>query len=254
MTTTAHRGESPAKKVTRLKFWTAAISLPAGTAKSKYLVLPSSAAGDLSTLTTLGVPEECIYAIDIDKHALAATKRRYPHAHYTHAPFWEALEKFPELRRGMRCAFIDLCGPMRSQIVKKVLTLGEHCDLLGYEFLCGRERGADLAGIRGKAADPVIARINYLHSFDKRAQHFRCRKAFHYMSHSASHYGKHMVAVLGELTRKNFQYTMEEITTDWRALRELLVELPTQLGAGLYNVSPASIAALKAHETRGTYR
>lgn len=257
-----HRGESPSKKKARLLLWRWVLKrleqrLPKRPPESmNYLVIPSAAAGDLSVLTSLGVPAANIYAVDVDKHAIAEARRRFPKAKYLCGPFWEAEKRFPELRKNLGCAFIDLCGPINSDTFKEVLKLGDGSSLVAYEFLCGRERGETWASISEKEGDPILRRIQHLETIKLSRKRFQCEAVYHYKSHSAAHFGKHMVAVVGQTHTRRLRSMLEmhDVDTDWQNLRKEILALSTAKASGYYNVSPTSIAAWRAHETRGTYR
>jgi hypothetical protein len=250
-----YRGESPPKKLVRILFWEEVkILLGPDFYTCNFLVIPSQYAGDVATLAAMGVALHNIYGTDIDKHAIAAAKERYPAANFAHCPFWEAHKAFPQLGRDIGCAFIDLCSPLRSGTIEQVFSLGQRVQLMGFEFMCGRE-----AGLLNQALDlgssnepPQVPRLRYLQSIKHGGSYFNIETSWCYKSHSSAHFGKSMALGLGTFHRRkriNLEFT--DVVATWETVRSTCIKNPSY--APLWNVSAGTLAAWRAHETRGTY-
>lgn len=112
--------------------------------QGRFLVITSQYAGDVSVLLAMRVKPENIYGVDVDRHAVDAARYKYPHVKFEQCAFWEAVQAFPELRKGIDCAFIDLCCPLRTPVAQKVIELASQTRELrhvGFEFMYGRETG-----------------------------------------------------------------------------------------------------------------
>jgi len=251
-----YRGESPAKKFMRVMYW-AAVERQLGKLfrSGNFLVITSQYAGDVSTLLAMGVSPKNIYGVDIDKHAIAATKLKYPKIQVEQCPFWEATTAFPSLRNNLGCAFIDLCAPLRDATLDRLFEFGENVQLLGYEFMCGREKGELNQTVKDNSAVDTlaaIARLKVLQTTRRRNQYFRAYQNWHYNSHSAAHIGKPMIVSLGRLHHsKLVNANSTSANADWDIVREICLSNPAV--APLWNISKGTMAAWRAHETRGTY-
>ncbi len=219
-----------------------------------YLVIPSKDAGDVGVLHSLGVPLQNIYGIDQDRHAVAAAKYKFPDAHFAHGEFHNVLEKFPRIGR-LNCAFIDLCCPLREATVRQVIEIGSLTKLIGFEFLCGRESGALLNDLRSRGFDEAPRpRLAYLETFKHKSLYFNISTSWYYRSHSAAHIGKAMLACLGVVnTTKKKAAAPTTVHADWKEIRENCLK-QYDIASLRWNITKGSLAAWKAHETRGTYR
>lgn len=220
----------------------------------KFLVIPSQFAGDVATLNAMGVAMHNIYGTDINKHAVAEASRRYPSAHFVTRPFWEATEAFPSLREGIGCAFIDLCSPLREEVIERIFSMSKHVQLLGFEFMCGREMGKRNAalGIGSTAEVAAATCLRYLQNLSHSRKYFNISKSWSYASHSASHFGKPMILGLGKFSReKRVNLNTTKVEATWETVRSACIANPAN--APLWNVSTGTLAAWRAHETRGTY-
>lgn len=72
-----YRGSCPAKDITRTELWTDQVAVLKNTDKP-VMFLASGEGRDAETLSTLGVSNKRQVAVDRDKHALAAFKRKHP--------------------------------------------------------------------------------------------------------------------------------------------------------------------------------
>lgn len=257
--TSIYRGDSPPKKLARILFYKE-VRRRLGSqrfVRGKYLIIPSKDAGDAGVLHSLGVPLQNIYGIDQDYHAVAAAKYKFPDAHFVHGQFWDVFDQFPKLlgQGGLNCAFIDLCCPLREEIIKHVISVGTKARLLGFEFLCGREQGNILHSLRAKGFDETPKpRLEYLEAFRNRSHYFNIDSSWYYKSHSAAHLGKAMLACLGTVsTRKRAAASPTTVHIEWKEIRENCLR-QYEIAPLRWNISKGSLAAWKAHETRGTYK
>lgn len=251
-----YRGESPPKKMARILFWRAVKKLLGKKfTTSNYLVIPSQYAGDLSTLTALGVCEHQIYCVDIDKHAIAAARFKYPNAHYACCSFGEAFEQFPELKHNLGCAFIDLCCPLRAEVISQVLAIGKYSKLLGFEFKYGRETGSLLRALDLKKNEEasVLPRLKFVQRVKEGGRHFIAKESWAYCSHSDSHNGSPMFICLGfSGFVQSHLHTFTQIKCTEKDVRATCINQPENWR--LWNVAESTTIAWRAHESRGTYR
>lgn len=253
-----YRGESPPKKRVRILLYekVRAMLKYKAFSNSNYLVIPSSCAGDLATLTAMGVCEHHIYCADIDKHAIAAARHKYPNAHYFNGPFWEVFKTFPSLKNNIGCAFIDLCCPLRAEVFGHVLDIGLHAKVLAFEFKYGREVGGLLESLQlqENASDVLKPRLEYVQRVTSRGSYFQAEQSWSYVSTSSSHVGSPMFVSVGRVQHGkpvvNTAYTQIKFTD--KEVRDICMHDVSK--HRLWNVAESTAIAWRAHESRGTYR
>jgi len=136
-----YKGESPAKKLARLEFWTRAVSIM-GDRAGRIAVLASREMGDYGVLSALGMAERVV-AIDRCASAVEAAKSKYPSADVRHT---EAATLRLETQEPIACAFLDFCSPICVDIIDTLALFAERGtpgDLLGVGFLKGREQDTE---------------------------------------------------------------------------------------------------------------
>jgi hypothetical protein len=250
-----YRGESPPKKLTRILFYSAVKNLLGSKfSTSNFLVIPSQYAGDLATLTALGVCEHHIYCVDIDKHAIETARFKYPNANYANCPFWEAFDYFPKLKHTLGCAFIDLCSPLRPEVFRRVLDLGHYTKWLGFEFMYGREKGDLLKALGlGGTDDKLTPRLQFVQRAQSKGKYFHAKEHWAYTSHSESHFGKPMFVSLGSLSyQSSALHQFSKVKCTEAEMRKTCIRNPKFWR--LWNIAESTTIAWRAHESRGTYK
>lgn len=251
-----YRGESPPKKCTRILAYEAARTLlRKDFTTCSFLCIPSIYAGDLSTLTAMGVCEHRIYCVDIDKHAIAAARRKYPNAHYHLGSFEEAFTAFPKLRANLGLAFLDLCAPLRAEGLGKILDFGRHARLLAFTSMYGREQGDLLAALNLKKDDApkLPPRLRLIQRVPSKGMYFNAEHNWAYVSSSADHTGKPMFVSLGRMKfTQNPLLTFKQIEFSNREVRDVCMHNPD--AHRLWNIAESTSIAWRAHESRGTYK
>ncbi len=146
-----YKGESPAKKILRYRYWCEVRDLLKERFFSgKHLVLASQEGGDLSTLIWLGVDPTNIIAIDRNRAALAAVKKKY-HEHgvtFVHGDVFDF--KAPKRKKAKAkstnivSAFFDFCSPTSVDLMNRVVRWSRSNlstdSVVGVAVLRGRER------------------------------------------------------------------------------------------------------------------
>ncbi len=251
---TIHRGDSPAKKIARLNLWReieARSKYPAFV-RGAHIVVSGRYGGDIGVLIGMGVPPKNIYAVDTDTHALAAARHKFPDVNFGHCDFGDAITYF-ELKK-VYTAHVDLFSPLRKELIKKVKKLCEQVEFVGYTYLCGRDHTEVADGISKLREDLELDAAGSRQAYLVRNHGFNVRASWSYMSSSASHIGKPMATLLLQRRGRSGK-TVEptRIEAGWSDVRKMALIHKAE-AAHLLNVRTTTVAAWKAHETRGTYR
>lgn len=249
------RGDNPPKKLVRVALWREIEERSrqhAAFKRGPHLVISGRYGGDIGVLLAMGVHPRNIYAVDTDHHATAAAKHKFPEVNFATCSFWDAIEYF-ELKN-VHAAHIDLFSPLRKELIQKIKDVYNRVEFLGYTYLCGRDKDEVANGISAMREvlelDAAGSRQAYLTTFHG----FNVRASWDYLSSSASHIGKPMATLLLQRRgKKNLRVTSTRVTADWGDVRKAALR-DKQDADLLYNVRPTTMAAWKAHETRGTYR
>lgn len=263
----SYRGESPSKKLVRLEFWRAAEKLLAQRFyDTGTLSLASKEGGDIAVLLGMGVPLEHIHAVDTDHHAADAAQWKYNvKVHEMDVFEYAKSKKFGTV-------FLDFCGPLRESMIGKISNIVPRIHpggVLGLGLLAGREQGTLASKVKEHLAenedDSFLARVslitNVLHV---RRNKLVLREAWSYKSHTNDRYGKHMIVLLYQVgterqpaplaqLRKAGTWVYEADSSDLAAEGLKIVQAKKRADL-LLNVTKQSIAAWKAHATRGTYK
>lgn len=253
-----YSGDSPPKKIARLRFWEAVEDILGAKSFSRgpHLVISSKEGGDISVLLGMGVRADHIIAVDTDPHAVAAARVKFEGVRIERCDFAQmAKENTP-----LACMFVDLCSPIRSGSLEKIMRASSHCLLFGYEFLCGREKVDVYRKIEKFQGTSQEQRIRYLADSPVKGVHYKPARNWHYLSSTESHIGKPMCITLGssvQAVRKGpaAVMTSKPVEATWDTIREEALDLEAKgLRADLLlNIKRTTLAAYKAHLTRGTY-
>lgn len=141
-----YKGDSPAKKYVRYKFWTSVAKKQIHRFRDgKHLVLASWEAGDVSVLKALGVRPENILAVDSDPEAALAAQDKHPDVQVICADVEEVAREY---RRKLLSAFLDFCSPMSAPLLDKVVGVInwgiKDRGIIGCAFLAGREKDQEI--------------------------------------------------------------------------------------------------------------
>lgn len=275
-----YRGETPPKRVARLVFWEHVQELLGKKfLLQHHIVLLSQEAGDVSCLLGLGVAPTHIVGVDLDKHAVAAAAAKYPKILMGTRDVEAAVDE-QKLRTGS--VFLDICAPMRTQTVAKAASVAMKMpvgSVLGCAFLAGRETGEWGGLIEGAKAKYQVRcgnRAFFMRGplFFKQLNRQTSRnstvvlptKFIYYVSHGEDRYGKPMIICIGTVAHIKTGHLRAVGAALAEVEYEYVTATPFELGslaAGLeaserpanllLNATKASVAAWKAHATRGTY-
>lgn len=136
-------GETPIKKIARLKYWQEVRRLCGNAFYSQcHVFLASEHAGDASVLSGMGVPWENMIAIDMDPKACSIASRKWPLLRVENA----AVDKFALRWQGMHPAsvYLDFCAQLSkatSQTFANVIRTWCATKVVGATLLKGREQG-----------------------------------------------------------------------------------------------------------------
>ena len=279
-----YKGEVPSKKMTRLTFWLL-IRQHLGTKRflaGPHLVLASREAGDVSVLLGMGVDIKNIIGVDYVPHEAAQARLKFPGLRVIE----KEIGLYAREYKGLPFAsiYLDFCSQSGNAIFDTVSLVIKHLveddGLLGYNFMVGREQS-----VRHKAAkyrreiEAQIARMKKTRRADMEgmAVHFsraflmeseivkrvkstplQLEAHFFYSSKQEGHIGHPWC---GQLVRVNPSKPNADspdcyyFSTDMAALRDYALSLEKKTGqaALLLNVTRTTMAAWKAHASRGTY-
>ena len=240
-----YKKESPSKKIAR-KTTYKELESAAGRrrfVRGPHLVIAGSG-GDISVLLGMGVDPSGIYAVDIDKHALACAKDRFRDrgVNFALVPFAQAARHFGIDE--FLTAFIDMCSELKNKDIAEVLKL--RARYKAYAFACVRDKG--LVGTFVGAVDPnklkvfAAPRLKYL-----RTRGFKAGLAYTYISRTLTNKGTPMCIALGS----NVVRTQAIVHLDW-GYSDLDRALLSQVQGTylIYNVKRQAAAAKKAWKTR----
>jgi hypothetical protein len=280
-----YRGETPPKRVARLVFWEHVKELLGKEfLLGQHVVLLSQEAGDVSCLLGLGVIPGHIIGVDLDKHATAAAQAKHPKVGMRTQDVEAAVTGLRTSGQKVSSVFLDICAPMREQTVAKAAAVATQLkagSVLGCAFLAGREVGDWGEKIEGAKAryktrtgnraffmrGPLFFReLNKLTT--KKGVLVIPTKLIYYVSHGPDRYGKPMIICVGTINRTEDAHMRKfGVGTALQSVEyEFVTATPFELGALaaeleaderpadlLLNASKQSVAAWKAHATRGTY-
>lgn len=101
-----------------------------------------------------------------------------------------------------------------------------------------------------KSRELVAPRLRYLQELEHNQRYFNVDKSWYYKSHSVAHVGKPMLVALGRITKqKVVRLDSERVAADLNDVKDFTRSNDRRL----LNISEGTLAAWKAHDTRGTY-
>jgi hypothetical protein len=279
-----YTGDTPAKKIARLAVWTRVRELLGSRfLTGTHVVLLSSEAGDVSTLLGLGVVIGHIIGVDIDPHAIAAAKNKYPDLRCLKEDVAAAIERLNGEGLSPSSVFLDFCGPMKPTTVGKAI---EVAGLLGIGSVLilgvkmGREKDEYAEEVNlAKAGVSAGSRTFYIRTglltkeFLTKANGHKYRAEptdfYRYSSWKVTEQRSEMLVCVSRISAKkelkdNPLVSANQITrkADYSSIiadHRTLGPIASRLAARgedahlLLNLKPESIPAYKAHRTRGTY-
>ena len=241
-----YRGESPGKKEARLIVHETNKDELGKRAfiRGPHLVIASQQAGDVSVLLEMGVKPQSIYAIDIDRHELAAAKSRYAGSgvNFHHCDFKNAHRELGVER--FETALIDLCAPIRIATLREVLKL--NATITGLEFMCCRELGSVARYVRQKKQKhPARSRLDYL-----KMQGFHPFVCLYYVSRTETTNGNPMGIVLRTGRRRPKSPTIVDVNATYREQRRKITYSTGPSMGNLYNIPKETVACWRSWEIR----
>jgi len=251
-TTNNYRRESPGKKQARILLWQMVETKMGKVAfrKGPHLVLASAEAGDVSTLLGMGVPPESIYAVDVDRHAIAAARSKFKAfkgVNWADIDFVNAAEYFQVEEWAM--AFIDLCSNLHAKDLDIERVIALKAKYKAYEFMIAREMGLPGAYIKAidKGEDSVSPRMKYINS-----RGFRSNLAIVYNSKTeVSLVGTLMcIALSKNLVPKTAPSEVVNVEFGYKELDRAFVRSADPNTWLLYNVRKLAVAGVKSGHTK----
>lgn len=258
-----YAGETAPKKLKRYFFWSCVQEvLGERFFSSNFLGLSSEEAGDASVLLGLGVSPSRIVLSETDGKACSAAHKKFPLVSIYNEDVLATVKRFP--KGHFSTMFLDYCGNASEDLLlrtQRVVAHGLAKDgLLGVAVQIGREYSTrELILNRRKSEgsdneDSFLARAGFLK--DEMAK--RCGiyplMLLRYCGRGIDLRGQPMCVFLGSRNKNNTpSHVMFEPGPG--EIQRLSVELAdNKQDAGLLlNVSKGTLAAWRAHVTRGTY-
>lgn len=277
--------DTPSKKIVRLAVWKRVKELMGAERfySGIHVVLLSAKAGDVSTLLGLGVRPHNIVGVDIDKHAWAAAKHKYPDVRCMHMDVIDAMKRLKG--DSIRSVFLDYCAPFREGTVDSVVEASQlvsYGGVVASAFKIGREVGSYAQAIAEEKPNTDVNRSFYLRTDmlsrelllqakEKKLPRVLWPKDFYRYTHvpDTGDTPKSMLVCVATVTRsgqfvetpqataakigRGAHYSIVSAThRDIGPLASLLAERDEDAHL-LLNLNQESIPAFKAHRTRGTY-
>jgi hypothetical protein len=278
--------DAPAKKIARLMTWWTIQKLIPEFTKQRYLVLVGEEAGDVGVLLGLGVPLGHIAAVDFDKDAVASARKKYPGLG---TGTYDVEQLQPEV--AYACAFLDFCGYMTPKTLGKAVTTAKNCVRDNGIFTCNFQVGREVA-LHGELTNLRHDYENTLEDVDawEGIEIFLARadllqnelwergldqglvilpKEFiFYQGRTETWKGQPFctyIATVRRADKKKIEFFKRRklpqpkfslYEGDLLTLRDYALDLAKagERADLLLNVTTSTIAAWKAHETRGTYK
>lgn len=307
MTVDTYKGESPGKKLARIKFWDHVIEQLAGRA-GPIVVLASREMGDYSALAALGHGGRTI-AVDRCPSAVEQGRSKFPNSDVRCGDVADIVRTIGE---PIACAFLDFCAPICPETVatsRAVLRCLRPGAIFAVGLLKGREQdGGDLGhggaraplnrerrrvfaamgikdatrpmtarraletvqnystGLEPSEEDDLLPTINRIVAF-RELMHDPSRKVANglrfinfltYQSKTRASGGVPMMYAGFRVTKDAWPngglLYSEHCHSDEDALRSEALRLSSFADASLaLNIDPRTVAAWKAHSSRGTY-
>lgn len=240
------------------------------TPSNHVLVLTGPTAGDISCALAVGIPAPNIWAIDQRKEYVVNAKFAYPACVHKHVSL-DALIKYARSRVANVPKFdfvcLDLCGPLTPKTLTLLGQVFKHLvapdGYLSLTFMCGREcpNKSYYKNIAWwvKREGPQVGRWYHLlgEFIRRRMRPVHAEHTWFYTSVTgASISGLPMgVALLRKKDGLSPHSSSREFIPPKAGIPDLLftANVIGDKAAALLNVPPGTLAAWRAHATRGTY-
>lgn len=258
-------GETPVKKMARVMFWNTVATIVGGGFRSgHYVALASAVAGDAATLKGMGVQAKNITLVDIDASACERASRIHPDVEVVNDSVLNVAKRWSG-RFHPTAVYLDYCSHLTPSMVGEIASMfGEFwcgTKVVGVNLLKGREKGAVhelLHRMRKgemptwqKAADRhavLFSLVNHLLAERGRRTWIWPKHVFTYTTRSPMAIGVFEVKPLRPA--KDWQVIdLPPVTADM--IRDMC--LGSEEWAAQLNVPPTTLAAWRAHRTRGSY-
>src|SRR3989304_5497397 len=196
-----------------------------------------------------GGPPESIYAVDVDRHAIAAAKHKFKAfkgVNWAEIDFVRAAEYFQVEEWAF--AFIDLCSNLPSKDLHLERVIALKAKYKAYEFIIAREMGRPGAYIKAvaKGEDSVSPRMKYINS-----RGFRSNLAIVYNSKTeVSLVGTLMcIALSKNLVPKTAPSDVVNVEFGYKEMKRVFIRSKDSNTWLLYNVRKFAVAGVKAGHT-----
>lgn len=258
--------ESPAKKLARLEFWRSARKYLGETRfiLGPHVVLAGQHGGDISVLLGLGVRESSIVAVDSNKDNAASCKWLWPRINVRHAQVHDVLSGLSDVAS----CFLDFCSPICDESLSTLEAALPSLSgsWLGVTFMAAREQ-ASYKAIYEKTA-PTARKKEDIRPLMFRAidrnkgggNAFIDEEWMYYVGHNEVRFGKPMVLGMGAVRKtkvaRRSKISVKNVSVTSDVFARMVVNDRASVGPKallLYALNDQSVAAYKAHLTRGTY-
>lgn len=258
-----YAGETVAKKLERYFFWSCVQeSLGERFYDGHYLGLSSEEAGDASVLQGLGITPSRIVLSEMDVKACATARKKFPLVSIYNEDVLNTVKRFA--KGHFSAMFLDYCGNASEELLRRTERVVAHGlakdGLLGLAVQIGREQSTRelILKRRGNenrdSKDSFLARADFLtHELGKRCGIYPLM-LLRYCGKGSDLRGQPMCVFLGSRDKSNTPSHMM-FDPEPGEIQRISVELANdgQDAGLLLNVSRGTIAAWRAHVTRGTY-
>jgi hypothetical protein len=241
--------DSPGKKLSRVDLWSSVEGILGKDFRLRtHVVLAGTRGSDISTLLGKGVDRKNIVAVDSNRHAVHSTRFRYPGVEVLYSDIEEAIGKLSP-QRPIGSVYMDLCCNLNEISVPMIQRCSASVtnSVFGVTMFAGREKGR--IGKCFGSEDPVQARLKFIRSALNRRVQF-CASYINSKNHL-------MVTVADSGDRNGIIPSLKKYSGGEaeNLLRKQILEsdLRGERTDLLYGISRQTIAAIKAHDTRGTY-
>ncbi len=273
------KGDSPSKKIVRFEVWDYISNEITIRTSPKVLVLAGPEGSDVGVATQLGIDVKSITAVDTNKKCVTATKWRYPEARVLHSDILEVVGK-----ESFDFVFLDLCGPITNESLTIATSVADSLKrssgYLAFTFLCGRENPksdtskliaktrAELNRSEKKVKLAQISRATAVQQeLLKRMRKLNCvvvplKFWFYQSTNSFQPFGVYVCQILrtNKATRDVSNDIANKANPEFSFVKDSFLP-KTAVGVIARNLDPqmtlnaskGSVAAWKAHATRGTY-
>jgi len=116
-----YKGDSPAKKIARVNYWTHVWErLGERMERTKHLILCSREGGDIGVLLGLNVPGKNIVAVDREESALRACARKW-RGNGISFELGDVVDVARKYRSDLGSALLDFCSPMNDEVIRTIV-------------------------------------------------------------------------------------------------------------------------------------